>query len=360
MTKRAMPGNVLLPAVLAVFLFVLVGDAFALALTIKEAKWESGDKILVVKGIGPARTRVTVKNADDDSIVYGSTRSKRGEGEWKLKKRGLSAPPCSVLAEAGVENNKKTVNGAGSDCVGSVPPIEPPPEDTCDISVAPLTVPFGDVTVGQTGTGSTVVSNNGTATCNVTVVPGGSADFSAVPLSFDVAPDGSQTVSVSYEPGQAGQDTGTLAVNSNDPDTATVNVSLTGNGVAAPVQACNISVTPTALAFGDVNVGQSSELITTVNNTGTADCNVELVQTGSDDFEVALPASFTVAAGGSRNVSVNYAPADAGEDTGNVAVNRNDPDTTTVNVALSGKGVELQACNPADANLSINSTSQNG
>ncbi len=58
---------------------------------------------------------------------------------------------------------------------------------------------------------------------------------------------------------------------------------------------------------------------------------------------------------------MSYRPGQIGADTGNVAVNSNDPDTATVNVGLSGNGVQQQVnCVPANLGLSINSTSQIG
>ncbi len=232
----------------------------------------------------------------------------------------------------------------------------------CNITVSPTTLAFGDITVGNTPTLSTTVSNSGTAACNVNLVRSGSSDFAiSSAASFSVAPGGSASVSVSYTPGQAGTDTGTVAVNSNDPDTATVSVSLTGNGVQQQVQECNITVSPTTLAFGDITVGNTPTLSTTVSNSGAAACNVNLVRSGSSDFAISSAASFSVAPGGSASVSVSYTPGQAGTDTGTVAVNSNDPDTATVSVSLTGNGVQQQVqCNPAFTGTSINSTSQSG
>ena len=206
------------------------------------------------------------------------------------------------------------------------------------------------------------MSNSGDAGCEVTLARTGSADFAAAPpTSFSVAPGASQTVSVSYTPGQVGSDTGNLAVNSNDPDTATVDVGLSGNGVQQQVNECNISVNPLALNFGNVNLGDSPALSTTVSNSGAAACSVNLVRTGSNDFAITGAASFNVAPGGSQDVSVSYTPGQVGADSGAIAVNSNDPDSPSVDVSLTGNGVDQQVqCVPADLNISINSTAQNG
>jgi hypothetical protein len=113
-------------------------------------------------------------------------------------------------------------------------------------------------------------------------------------------------------------------------------------------QNCNISVVPTALAFGDVQILTTNTLSTIVSNSGGADCNVTIAQTGSADFLVA-PLGFTVAPNGSQIVTVDYTPDVVGADNGNLAVGSNDPNTPNVDVALSGNGVDQQGNNPPTA-----------
>ena len=134
-----------------------------------------------------------------------------------------------------------------------------------------------------------------------------------------------------------------------------------GGGTPPPQPVCDIAVNPLALSFGNVALGSSPTLSTTVSNSGAAACTVTLELTGSNDFAVTGNTSFNVSPGASQTVSVSYAPGAVGADTGNLAVNSNDPDTATANVTLSGNAVDQQAqCVPASQDLSINSTSQNG
>ncbi len=129
----------------------------------------------------------------------------------------------------------------------------------------------------------------------------------------------------------------------------------------AAQQACSISVAPTALTFGNVDVSTTATASTTITNRGTAACNVTLVRSGSPDFSVSGATTFNVAAGALRAVSVNYTPAQVGADSGNLAINSNDPTSPTVNVALTGTGVQQTVnCTAGNAATSINSTSQNG
>ena len=139
------------------------------------------------------------------------------------------------------------------------------------------------------------------------------------------------------------------------------NCSNEGGTPPPPVAVCDIAVGPLALDFGSVNLGSSKTLSTTVSNNGDAACEVTLVRTGSSDFAITSATGFSVAGGGSANVSVSYTPGQVGADTGIVAVNSNDPDTGAVNVDLGGNGVEnVAVCVPVAEGVSINSTSQNG
>ena len=132
MKKRARNRGIMLSAILAVFLVVLTTEGLAASLTIKEAKWERGDRRLVVKGEGPQEARIEVANAGDGSVL-GATRGKdEGDGEWRFSK-GLEVPPCRVSAQANGQIVERAVKEAGSNCdAGAVPPpteppIEPPP-----------------------------------------------------------------------------------------------------------------------------------------------------------------------------------------------------------------------------------------
>ena len=59
---------------------------------------------------------------------------------------------------------------------------------------------------------------------------------------------------------------------------------MTGTGVVVPPQACTITVNPTSLAFGNVNVGANAARSTTVTNTGTAACALTVARTGTTEF----------------------------------------------------------------------------
>jgi hypothetical protein len=215
------------------------------------------------------------------------------------------------------------------------------------------------------------------ARCSVNTVPspavitaGGSVDFSGrvtgrPPVAYSWTFDGgtpsgsnSETVSVTYA--SEGSYRAILDGTDGNGDVCSAEVNVTVQ--PGQQQVCNISVLPTSLAFGDLTVGQSSTLTTTVSNSGAAACDFTLSGLAQDSDFSATPTGVNVAPGGSQNVSVTYAPAQAGADTDILVVNSNDPDTPTLEVSLSGNGVDQPQvqCVPSNLGISINSTSQNG
>ncbi len=175
------------------------------SIDIDRASWSNDRDRLTVRG-NDARDDDTVTirygKKEDNGVVIGTTRAD-GDGDWEFRISGIDPVPCDVTAEDSRDDDDKEVRGAPRDCSndgGGQPPVQ-----VCNIAVSPTTLAFGDVTVGNSGTLSTTVSNSGDAACDVTLASSGSNDFAvAPPTSFSVAPGGNQSVSVSYTPGQIG------------------------------------------------------------------------------------------------------------------------------------------------------------
>jgi hypothetical protein len=101
------------------------------------------------------------------------------------------------------------------------------------INVSPQAIDFGTVASGSSATAQVTIANSGTDVLRVSSLAlSGSADFTlgaAAPATpFEVAVGGSVQVPVVYTPSGQNTDTGNLAIASNDPNQATVTVSLAG------------------------------------------------------------------------------------------------------------------------------------
>jgi uncharacterized membrane protein len=211
------------------------------------------------------------------------------------------------------------------------------------IAVAPTSLSFGNVTIGNPSAATFTISNGGTATLTGTVAraSGTSTEYVASPSSFSVAPGLSQVVTVTYTPVDTSTDGGAIVVASNDLASPSVSVMISGTGVNAPAPA--IALSPTSLTFGTVTAGGSASLPVRVQNTGTASLSVTQIArcaspATSAEFSWSPAAPFTVAAGGSTTVTVTYTPTAAGADAGCIAFSSNAQANPVISLDVSGTG----------------------
>ncbi len=229
-----------------------------------------------------------------------------------------------------------------------------------DINVTPGTLAFGTVTVGQSADLTLTIQNTGTATLNVPMLQFGSARYTApgVTLPLNIAAGGSQQITVRFSPTAAGAANATLNVISSDLDETSVPVTLTGAGQMTGGGTPDINVTPQfGLDFGGVAVGQTKDLAFTVQNTGTGDLTVTAMTLSappsSQWFSRVSPAlPFTVAAGGSTQVTVRCAPTAVRIEIGDFDLVSNDPDESPKNVEMSANGTAPVTPPPATAGIS--------
>lgn len=230
-----------------------------------------------------------------------------------------------------------------------------------DIALSTTQLNFGNVTVGQTGSANFNISNNGDASLNVATITSDEAQYTlsqAGPLTLQ--PGASQAVTVTFSPTVQGAVPGTITINSNDPDEATVTVALTGNGVHLFP---DINVTPTTVNFGDVNVGQTGTSSVIVQNLGQAALNVTSITSNNTRFSASPTGPFTIPVGGSQTINLSFSPNQQGTVNGTLTVNSNDPDEAQVTVALAGNGVILVPdinVTPATVNFGDVSVGQTG
>ncbi|MFQ5640305.1 MAG: choice-of-anchor D domain-containing protein, partial [bacterium] len=119
-------------------------------------------------------------------------------------------------------------------------PIEP------DIAVAPDSLNFGDVEVGQELDLMMMVYNEGSAdlTVDSTNVSGQDSDqwkITAGGAPFTLAPGDSQKVTVCFNPASTGAKSATLQIHSNDPDESPLDLPLNGSGFVSQVQELTIT-----------------------------------------------------------------------------------------------------------------------
>jgi hypothetical protein len=269
------------------------------------------------------------------------------------------------------------VNGAG----GTVPV----PGITVTDSVAPtndLLVPYGTVSAGSSATKTVTITNSGNAALVIGAV--GSTDSLAAPFTMandtcsnqTIAPAATCTLTIAFAPTLTGTFTDSFNIPSNDPNNASVTVSL--SGIGASVSVGDIKVTDAVapvddllVPFGNLREGRTADQIVTVTN--AAEGNLVIGSVASAD-PLASPFSITsdncsgktLAAGNNCTLTIRFSPptgcADSsGTGTSGAAtpgtvkscqysdsfdISSNDPDEQVVTVQVSGAGVSSQGNNP--------------
>ena len=210
---------------------------------------------------------------------------------------------------------------------------------------------FGSISTSNSSSVPLTIQNTGTADLTITSLAlSGSADYtlSAPPATpFTIAAGASQIITVNFSPSSGGAITGALTIGSNDSDEGTCVFNLTGIGVV-PAPELNLQTSATSRVcgythnFGSISTSNSSSVPLTIQNTGTADLTItSLALSGSADYTLSAPPAtpFTIAAGASQIITVNFSPSSGGAITGALTIGSNDSDEGTCVFNLTGIGV---------------------
>lgn len=207
---------------------------------------------------------------------------------------------------------------------------------------------FGNVTLsGSQASRTFSVSNAGDAPLLISSVAVPAGFTITTPLPSSIAAGGTAQLVVRLDVLTLGSKTGQVVINSNDPDTAFYNFSISGAVVAPPtipdLSVAGITNGAGAPAAGDnrhfgtvVEGSASSESRTFVLlNTGTGALTVTgaTVPTG---FTVTTPPATSIAAGGSTTLVVRLTPATPGVKSGNVIIASDDPQERSYVFAIEG------------------------
>ena len=214
-------------------------------------------------------------------------------------------------------------------------------------SITPLSLQFGNVAPGEFANLNLTLQNDGLDALTGITVGAFPEGFSEVGLNGNcgvtaaagLAPGDSCRIRVRFSPTDETDYSGTVEITA---DTAITNstVPLSGTGFLAPIA----SVSPGALAFGDVLTGSTVTLDLTLSNLGNADLTGVIV---GDTFTAGLTQTTncagTVLPGASCTITVEFAPTSIGLVSGDVTVTADttaNGTVTDVTVPVSGIGIQ--------------------
>ena len=213
-------------------------------------------------------------------------------------------------------------------------------DNNYSVSFSPSGVAFGKVPLGSVASQNAILSNPGNNPVTIATATLTGADFSLKGLVVPVTLNPGATVpfTVMFAPRSVGPQAGNISLTSTLSSQASVSLAISGTGAsgASTPAAPQIGVSPASLSFGNILAGSTATQYLSISNTGGSTLTVSQVTVSGSSFNESGPVPpFTLAAGQSQTLAVNFAPASAGTYNGSLVVN-SDAANSVGPVALSG------------------------
>ena len=211
------------------------------------------------------------------------------------------------------------------------------------IRLNPSTLNFGSISVGTSQTRSVTLTNSGGYRLAVTQANllGTGFTFSGLTYPVTLAVGQSVTGQVMFAPTSSGTASGMVSISfttqyrkRSSLIASTITLPLSGAGTTSG----QIAPSPTSLAFGSVQVGNSHTMTETLTNSGGASVTISAASaTGSGFSASGLSLPMTLSVGQSVSFSVTFMPTSGSSASGNLAITSN-ASSSALNVPLSGTG----------------------
>ncbi|MFZ0734263.1 MAG: choice-of-anchor D domain-containing protein [Candidatus Sulfotelmatobacter sp.] len=200
------------------------------------------------------------------------------------------------------------------------------------LTAAPSSLSFGQVNLGSNSALPLVLTNAGSSSETLTAfqVVGNSFGVSAPTLPITLNKGQSVTLSVTFTPQTTGLLNGSVFVPG-----PSLNVPFSGTG--ATVAAGQLSVTPTSLNFGSIDVGSTGSQPSTITASGGS-VTVSSASSSSSQFTLSGTSfPLTLNSGQSAQVNIIYAPTTSGSASATLTYTTSSSSKSSE--ALSGTGV---------------------
>ena len=202
------------------------------------------------------------------------------------------------------------------------------------LTANPTNLSFGSVQVGSSRSLSETLTNSGTSTISLSqsTLSGTGFKISGLSTPTPLTAGQSLTFTVVFAPTSPGSDSGSVTISSNAPNSSLA-IALSGTAAATG----QLTVSPASLSFGNVNVGASKRLTSTLTATG-ASVTLSSASSNSSEFSISglsLPA--TLSAGQSATFTLTFSPQASGNASASIGFISNA--STAQTLAGSGTGV---------------------
>ena len=221
----------------------------------------------------------------------------------------------------------------------------------------PSTVDFGSVQVNETVSQQVIITNNSTRTIKIIQIDSPSQPFqlSSVPtVPVTLNPGDSVSMVVSFSPTEAGTYSSYVTVLfdfSSTPSLINLTGTATGGGGVSlgAIQFQKGGSQITTLYFGKVLLRNSKVETITLVNTGSSD--VQIVSVSATQPYRVVESSFTVPAGGTKDLDIFFEPVSNGLLPGTLQLQ--DSAGNTYTLSLSGEGTDVVVSSSPGLNVSF-------
>jgi Abnormal spindle-like microcephaly-assoc'd, ASPM-SPD-2-Hydin len=195
------------------------------------------------------------------------------------------------------------------------------------------------VVTGTNNSQTIRVQNSGNAALSVNPVQVSGTGFSlsglALPLNLSAGQ--SSTFNVVFAPQSAGSVSGNVVLTSNDPNSPSTAIPLSGTGSAATFV---LNASSSALNFGSVILGSNNSQTVTLSNGGNSNINIQTISASGAGFSATgATAPLTLTPGQSVSLSIVFAPTGSGSITGSIQISSN-ASGSPLSITLNGTGVQ--------------------
>jgi hypothetical protein len=204
------------------------------------------------------------------------------------------------------------------------------------VTASPSTLSFGQVTLGTKASLSVVLTNTHSWNQTITALGTVGTVFSVSGPSFPMVLAGghSVTLTVAYIPQVAGLSSGSLFVSGPN-----LNVPITGTGTSATVG--QLTIAPTAVNFGNVNVGTTTSQASSITATGGS-VTISAANDNNSQFSVSgISLPLTISAGQTVGFNVVFSPTQSGASASTLTFASN-ATNSAVGESLTGTGIAPQ------------------
>ncbi len=207
-----------------------------------------------------------------------------------------------------------------------------------------------DIQRGQTGSGTLIVQNNGTASLAISDIQfaAGNDFFQLAETDYDTELAAGQTLTIpfTYTAAQRGFINTAIIISSNDPDQPQLHYDLQARVTGGVLAVADSSGTTNDLAidFGDVYLGEETVHTVTLTNDGDAYLTIQgVVISGPFDSSLHLDGALqdddiVLSVGESLEFTLSYEPSGMEDATGTLTILTDNIEDNTAGVNIEGRG----------------------